>query len=456
MTTLVPGSYVTANVRLVRKLGEGGMGSVWVAEHLTLRTHVAVKFMSTALALDPSASARFSREAASAAQIKSPHVVQTYDHGITSAGVPFIVMELLEGEDLGDRIKRTGPISLADTSTILSQACKALGRAHALGIVHRDIKPDNIFLVTTEDEIYVKLLDFGIAKSTGAAGAFQMTSTGAMMGTPYYMSPEQLVNSKGVDHRADLWSLAVVVYHCVTGTVPFDGETFAGLCIAIDKGTYTPASTIGRQLPPAIDVWFGHALQRNPELRFESAKEMADSFRDVVAGMGGFRQPMVSAPDPVPAVTGLALVHPPTLAGASVSTSTTAPKRSNLGIVVAAGLGISLLILAGAGVLLYKTIDSSDGTVEASADPAASVTEVVPTAPPDAGPAADSATAEAPDAAPDAPAPATTPSVAATTEPVRVRPAATGTRTPRDRDRDPPARTDRPPKPVITEVDRGF
>lgn len=452
MTTLAPGNYVTANVRLVRKLGEGGMGSVWVAEHLTLRTQVAVKFMSTALALDPSASARFSREAASAAQIKSPHVVQTYDHGITSAGVPFIVMELLEGEDLGDRIKRAGPISLADTSTILSQACKALSRAHSLGIVHRDIKPDNIFLVTTEDEIYVKLLDFGIAKSTGGTGGVQMTSTGAMMGTPYYMSPEQLVNSKGVDHRADLWSLAVVVYHCVTGTVPFDGETFAGLCIAIDKGTYAPATTIGRQLPPAIDVWFGRALQRNPDLRFESAKEMADSFREVVVGMGGFRQPMVSAPDPVPAVTGLALAHPPTLAGASVSTSTTVPKRSNLGLVLTAGLGISLLVLAGAGVLLYRTIASSDATVEASADPAASAPEAV-TIVPDASPPAESApvAAPAPDAAPDTT--ATPPPAATPSDPVRVRPATTR---PRDRDRDRPTRTEGTPKPATTEVDRGF
>ena len=451
MTTLSAGNYVTANVRLVKKLGEGGMGSVWVAEHLTLRTYVAVKFMSTALAMDPGASARFSREAASAAQIKSPHVVQTYDHGITSNGIPFIVMELLEGEDLGVRIKRAGPISLADTSIILTQACKALGRAHSIGIVHRDIKPDNIFLVSTEDELYVKILDFGIAKSVDGQGGFQMTSTGAMMGTPYYMSPEQLVNSKGVDFRADLWSLAVVVYHCVTGNVPFDGETFAGLCIAIDKGTFAPATTLGGQLPQAIDGWFERALRRNPAERFASAKEMAETFHAVATPGGAYRPGMLSIPDAAPvevhSVTGGGPVHPLTLTGAAIS-SANIPKKSNAGLIIG-GAVLSLVLLAGAGALLFNKLASSEldpaAAPEAvSSAPLAATTEPAPV---------DSAVLDVlADAAPDAPAASVSSEPPHAPPPVVASPPPT--RTPHEA---PPKSTNAgPPKPATTEVDRGF
>src|SRR5262249_55987690 len=145
---------------------------------------------------------------------------------------------------------------------------------HVLGIVHRDIKPENIFLTEIDGELVVKLLDFGIAKQTQAAG-FGVTSTGAMVGTPYYMSPEQLVSAKGVDARSDLWSLGVVAYHCLTGARPFDGETLGGIIIAIERGIYPPASG-ATGLSPAIDGWFARAMSRDPTGRFASAKEMAE------------------------------------------------------------------------------------------------------------------------------------------------------------------------------------
>lgn len=160
---------VRSVVRLVRPLGRGGMGSVWVAEHLALRTEVVVKFMSDALAADAVSTARFWREAAAAAAVKSPHVVQMLDHGFMADGTAFIVMELLDGEDLNRRLVRDHVVPLPELAVIVSQACKALARAHAAGVIHRDIKPDNIFLCRTDDgEPFIKLLDFGVAKIRAA------------------------------------------------------------------------------------------------------------------------------------------------------------------------------------------------------------------------------------------------------------------------------------------------
>jgi serine/threonine-protein kinase len=161
-----PGMSVTPNVRLVRPLGRGGMGSVWLAEHLALDTRVAVKFISPDVpkSLLPALLERFQREAKAAAKIRSPHVVEIKDLGAMPGGGPFIVMELLEGESLGDRLERIGTMSPPETATLVAQVAKALGAAHALGVLHRDIKPDNIFLMMAHDELLVKVLDFGIAK----------------------------------------------------------------------------------------------------------------------------------------------------------------------------------------------------------------------------------------------------------------------------------------------------
>ncbi|AUX39861.1 hypothetical protein SOCE26_012560 [Sorangium cellulosum] len=213
-----PGLHVTPHIRLVRPLGRGGMSSVWVAEHLGLRTHVVVKFLSDALAQSPEMVARFQREAALASQVKSPHVVQMIDHGLAPNGVPYIAMELLEGRDLRQLLAERGPLAPHEVVAILWQVAKALGRAHERGVVHRDIKPDNLFLCDVgHGELFVKVLDFGIAK-VGAASDLGATRTGVTLGTPYYMSPEQVMGAK-VDARADVWSLGVVAYECMTGLI---------------------------------------------------------------------------------------------------------------------------------------------------------------------------------------------------------------------------------------------
>ncbi|MBI4706071.1 MAG: protein kinase [Deltaproteobacteria bacterium] len=275
------GTKVTPNIRLVRLLGEGGMGSLWVADHLTLETQGAVKFISPGLprAALPALLKRFEREAKAAARIRSPHVVEIKDLGVMPGGRPFIVMELLHGESLGKRLACSGALGLDETATIVKQVAKALGAAHALGIVHRDIKPDNIFLVAAHDELLVKVLDFGIAKISGAPQADRgLTATGSLLGTPAFMSPEQLLSTKDADHSADLWALAVLAYRMLTGRLPFRGETVTALCMAICAAQFEPPTAIRTELPAALDSLFARALGRDHAARFPSARELAEAF----------------------------------------------------------------------------------------------------------------------------------------------------------------------------------
>ena len=279
------GMMVTPSVKLLRPLGEGGMGSVWVAEHLALRTQVVVKFIAEALKNSQEATERFSREAAAAAQVKSPHVVQTFDHGLTADGVPYIVMELLEGRDLGAHLAAEGPCSPALVVAIIAQLGRALDRAHERGIVHRDIKPGNIFLCDGGGgEVFVKLLDFGIAKGVDVPRIDSGTKTGAMIGSPFYMSPEQILGSKLIDHRSDLWSVGVVAYEALTGEKPFDAETMGGLAIKIHSEPLPLVTTRRAGLSPAVDAWFARACERAVEKRFSNAKEMAETFAAAVGG----------------------------------------------------------------------------------------------------------------------------------------------------------------------------
>ncbi len=274
---LGPGYTVSKHVKLVRLLGRGGMGSVWIADHLGLKTQVAVKFVSEVHASDPAMRTRFQREATSAAQIGSPHIVNVHDHGITDDGTPYMVMELLDGEDLSARIKRRAPLPLDDVAKIVSQTCKALGKAHRRGIVHRDIKPSNIFLLDTEGDIFVKVLDFGIAKPGGGESS-EVTSTGMIVGTIVYASPEQLLNAKSVDFHADLWSLGVAAYRAMTGKLPFSDENGIGaLFLAMQAGRFVPPSQLVSTIPPEVDEWCKRVFEYDPAARFGSAREMANA-----------------------------------------------------------------------------------------------------------------------------------------------------------------------------------
>ncbi len=281
------GDMVTTSVRLVRLLGEGGMGSVWLAEHVGLETSVAVKFISAEIAREPAVIDRFRREAKLAAAIRDPHVVHIYDSGVTEAGAPFIVMELLEGESLSQRLERAERVAPADASVIVAQVAGALAKAHSLGIVHRDLKPHNLFLVPVAGGLFTKILDFGIAKRVQPGSTSTATHTGAMLGTPAYMGPEQLLSAKDVDHTADLWALAVIAYQMVTGCLPFEGETMTALSLAICNGQFPKPSERMPELASSIDAFFARALARDPERRFRTSPSFSDAFADACAGRVG-------------------------------------------------------------------------------------------------------------------------------------------------------------------------
>jgi len=294
-----PDLVVADRFRLTRMLGRGGMGSVWLAQHLGLDIPCAVKFIEGEFSAHAEAQSRFEREAKAAAALRSPHVVQILDHGVWQ-GTPYMAMELLEGEDFGKRLAHIGRMPPQQVCTIVTQVTRALTKAHAAGIVHRDLKPDNIFLVRDDEREIAKVLDFGIAKQskTGLDGG--ATKTGAMLGTPYYMSPEQAQGIKAVDHRSDLWSLGVIVFQALTGRLPFESDALGDLLVRIIVAPIPMMTQMCPDLPPAIDQWWAKAANRDPNGRFQSAKELSDAlsmvFSQGFAGEGEMRAPMGSHP----------------------------------------------------------------------------------------------------------------------------------------------------------------
>lgn len=282
MTTpppLTEGMVIANRFRLDRLLGQGGMGSVWAAWHITLNVEVAVKFIEEQLGLTQDAWSRFSQEAMAAAKIKSPHVVNILDFGTDEHRRPYIAMEILQGEELASRLDREGTLSLVETARLMAQACKGLARAHAAGIVHRDIKPDNLYLTEDEDGFLLKILDFGIAKVAHVGSVTHKTGTGQVLGTPLFMSPEQAYGNRAIDHRSDLYSLAVVAYRALAGQVPFNSDGVGELIVAITTREPPLLSSLRPGLPHALDAWFQRALSKDPEARFKSAREMNDAFQ---------------------------------------------------------------------------------------------------------------------------------------------------------------------------------
>jgi serine/threonine-protein kinase len=409
---IAPNSMVTPTIRLVRQLGQGGMGSVWLAQHLALSSQVVVKFMTQALLDDPMAVARFTREASAASQVRSPHVVQVLDHGVTHERVPYIVMEYLEGCDLRARLVQRRRLGLEEVELILTQVCRALSRAHEKGIVHRDIKPENIFLCDHGgDEPFVKLLDFGIAKGTETIGAG--TKTGALIGSPLYMSPEQLVGAKSLDHRTDLWSLGIVVFEALTGDCPFDADTLGAMTLLV-HGDERPRLTWFRpDLPPAFDAWFVRACAKDPNARFASAKDLRDAFAAVVAEARAFAG---SASPPIPHAarpTVDAGTISPLQTTAHRAPAKTAGSRAALLAGMAAGM-VTVALAIGGVALSGHSKQAAPAAPPSSDDPAVAAPErgsELPVAPGDPTSAAASSAAPAPPAV--APVPSTSATVSA-------------------------------------------
>jgi serine/threonine-protein kinase len=276
------GTVLDGKFRVTREIGRGGMAAVYDAENVDIGKRVAVKVLAAELVSSRTVTERFLREARAAAAIRSPYICDVYDVG-TFDDRPFLVMELLEGESLYDKLSRVRRLDIKPTIQIATQVAKGLVKAHEANIVHRDLKPENIFLTKNEDgEVVSKIVDFGLAKFyepalEGGASA-RLTKEGALFGTPAYMSPEQAKAQGEVDQRADLWALACIVYECLTGRTVWNVEQGVAMILAQIAGAPIPRpSRIREDLPKSFDDWFLRALDRNADKRYQTAREFADS-----------------------------------------------------------------------------------------------------------------------------------------------------------------------------------
>jgi serine/threonine-protein kinase len=259
------------------------MGSVWRAEQVRLRSPAAVKFLDPSLIEYPEMQERFLQEARSAAAVQSAHVIQIFDYG-REAGIPYIAMELLRGENLDARLARRGLLTPRELNQIFTEVARGLGEAHALGVIHRDVKPGNIFIARQGKYEVTKLIDFGIAKvRENALRVSQVTGTaqGTVLGTPQYMSPEQLRGRSDVDYRTDLWALGIIACECLTGRHPFPGATIGDLSVQICTEQPPAPSTLGK-VPAGFDAWFFKATSKDPLDRFESAAAMSEALTKIL------------------------------------------------------------------------------------------------------------------------------------------------------------------------------
>ncbi|MEI9939617.1 MAG: serine/threonine-protein kinase [Pseudomonadota bacterium] len=413
----VPEGVVAGKYRLTRLLGRGGMGAVWEGTHTSLGTRVAVKFIDAEYAQSPEARSRFENEARAAARLRSKHVVEVYDHGVSDDGRPFIVMEFLQGEPLDKRLDRLGRLPARETAQIVMQICRALAKAHAANIVHRDLKPENVFLVWDDDEgtDLVKVVDFGIAKFNDASMASSSaTRTGSVLGTPHYMSPEQARGLRSVDSRSDLWSVGVIAYRCIVGALPFEGEAVGDLLVKLCTAPIPVPSQIAPDVPPSFDAWLQRGLSREPAQRFQSAAQLSESLAAVcglafrgqsqndggsgsysAVGSGSFSATTdghgVTFPAGIPAAAS-ANVRPVSWLTGAPTTQTPAPAKRKGSAARAAALLAALLALGIGGAVAARRLAGAPAVKVAVAAPP-STPPVVPVLVPAPAPAASTAAA---------------------------------------------------------------
>ena len=272
---------------IVRVIGRGGMGTVYEALNTTINKRVAMKFVDAETAQSEDSVARFQREAEAASAVESAHIVEIFDSGVGDNGIPYIVMELLRGEDLGHRIKRCGRLEINEAVHVVAQILRGLHRAHEAGIVHRDLKPDNIFLVDRDDdESFAKILDFGISKVQRQNGApvHTLTRQGTVLGTPFYMSPEQAQALPDIDGRTDLWSVGAILYECLAGLPPYSGASYEQVIVKICMNDAEDVRAHNPAVPEAIARVVAKALARDRHERFATAREVLEALKAATGG----------------------------------------------------------------------------------------------------------------------------------------------------------------------------
>jgi serine/threonine protein kinase len=276
------GDLLAGKYRVERVLGAGGMGIVVAARHEELDQMVAIKFVRDEALDNDEAVQRFLREARAAVKLKSEHVARVLDVGKLESGAPYMVMEYLEGSDLGQVLTEQGPMDTEGAADWIMQACEAVAEAHSLGIVHRDLKPENLFLTNTIGGTQkIKVLDFGVSKAMGGASDLSnLTRTRAMLGSPLYMAPEQMRSSRDVDARADVWALGVVLFQLLTQRWPFEADTMPELCLKVVTEPPLSLASLRPDAPPGLVAAVERCVEKDPAKRFANAAELATALED--------------------------------------------------------------------------------------------------------------------------------------------------------------------------------
>ncbi|MDB4993764.1 MAG: serine/threonine protein kinase [Myxococcaceae bacterium] len=384
------GDILAGKYKVERVLGVGGMGVVVAARHMQLDQRVALKFLLPHSLLKSTVVARFEREARAAVRLRSEHVARVIDVGTMESTAPYIVMEFLEGKDLGDLIEQGGPLPVQVAVDYLLQACEAVAEAHSLGIVHRDLKPRNLFVTTRVDgRPLVKVLDFGISKVTGGDD-LSLTSTAEIVGSPNYMSPEQLRAARLADARSDIWALGAILYELLTGYVPFQAETLTQLCTMVLQDPPRPLHDLRADVPVGVINVIERCLEKDPDRRFQHVGELAQALSPFTSSSGS------SAAERAMAVAGasgrsLSLRAESSSAriavagggGTSVSWGNTqlAPPKSSAKLLMVLG-GVALitipLVVLAAYAVLHRTHSTAAPVTRTSASAVVSAASSVP------------------------------------------------------------------------------
>jgi eukaryotic-like serine/threonine-protein kinase len=410
----IAGRYVLRGL-----IGHGGMGAVYEAEVIGLGKRFAIKFVDPEFATEETVVARFAREAKAMSTVESPHIVGVFDAG-TEDGRPYLVMELLRGEDLGQRLRRQARIPLGESMHIVAQVLKGLARAHAAGIIHRDLKPDNVFLVKGHtDPLFVKIVDFGISKierPRANTTPLALTGRGTVLGTPFYMSPEQAQASSDVDARADLYSVGAILFECLTGRPPHTGESYEQVILSICMRDAPDVRAVDPKVPAPVAQFVARSLVRDREQRFSSAERMLAGLHEVapeertrvpldppaavtmmspgtpataktqigVAELAPIspRAPIPSQPDPAPA-TSVSLPHvtPPPAESMMKAppSSVQARKKRSTTLLVTAGGALAIGIVAMIGIVIALDKKAPAATHASAAPPSAASSGAPPT-----------------------------------------------------------------------------
>ncbi len=402
------GTLIAGKFRVVRVLGTGGMGVVYEVIHEITRHRRALKTLNAKSREQPSAVERFLREASAAGRIASPHITETFDAGVLDSGEPYLVMELLEGETLEARMQRKRRLGFEEIIAIFSQAAEGIQAAHDAGIIHRDLKPENIFLTKTRAGMGVKILDFGVSIFDERHRLDRSTQDGTILGTPYYMSPEQVRGERQLDGRSDVYALGIMLHECANGVHPYPAETVPAIIANVIEKRPAPLVDLVPGISPLLSAVCARAIEKDPEGRTPSARAFAEGLAECARELGGEitgTPPSASTPPPKSAVSWIsappppvsiaeapislanaASVAPPPVASVSMKAAEDrdadgrAPRRAPLALSLVGGLGGAAIVAVGLYFVLIRVAPPAHRTSDAATTAASVSADVAPPA----------------------------------------------------------------------------